>query len=133
VFREELAIDVRLRREVTEIDLDRRAVRVRPLDDGGAERWEGFDQLVVATGAVPTRPALPGFDARGMFGIQVLDDGVALRRELENGAARRAVVVGGGYIGLEVAEALRMRGLEVSLVERARSRCPRWTRIWAGW
>jgi NADPH-dependent 2,4-dienoyl-CoA reductase/sulfur reductase-like enzyme len=119
VFREELVVDVQLRHEVTEIDLDRRAVRVRPLDDGGAERWEWFDQLVVATGAVPTRPALPGFDARGVFGIQVLDDGVALRRELETGAARRAVVVGGGYIGLEMAEALRMRGLEVSLVERA--------------
>lgn len=116
-FRDKFSIDVRLRTEVIEIDLDRRAVHVRDLD-GGGERWEGFDQLMVATGAVPGRPPLPGFEARGVFGVQVLEDGLAVRKALETDAPRRAVVVGGGYIGLEMAEALRMQGLEVSLVEQ---------------
>jgi NADPH-dependent 2,4-dienoyl-CoA reductase/sulfur reductase-like enzyme len=119
VFRRELAIDVELGHEVTEIDADRRTIRVRNLD-GGAERVEGFDHLVIATGATPVRPRLPGVDAAGIFGIQTLDDGVALRRWLEeDGRASRAVVVGGGYVGLEMAEALVLHGLEVALVEQA--------------
>jgi NADPH-dependent 2,4-dienoyl-CoA reductase/sulfur reductase-like enzyme len=118
VFREKLSIDVRLRHEVVDIDLDGRTVRVRDLD-GGGEREEHFDQLVVATGATPVRPKLPGADAGGIHGVQVLDDGVALRRHLEEKKVSRAVVVGGGYIGLEMAEALVRHGLEVSLVEQA--------------
>ncbi|MER5650484.1 FAD-dependent oxidoreductase [Streptosporangium sp. NPDC002524] len=117
VFRDELDIDLRLRAEVVEIDLDRRAVAVRD-GRGGNPSWEPFDQLVVATGAVPGRPDLPGADAEGVYGVQTLDDGVALLRALED-KPRRAVVVGGGYIGLEMAEALVRRGLEVSLVDAA--------------
>ncbi|MGJ6967095.1 FAD-dependent oxidoreductase [Streptosporangium sp. G11] len=117
VFRDELAVDVRLRSEVVEIDLDRRAVAVRG-DRGGAPSWEPFDQLVIATGAVPDRPHLPGADAEGVYGVQTLDDGIALLGALEE-KPRRAVVVGGGYIGLEMAEALVRRGLEVSLVDAA--------------
>ncbi|MEU8386173.1 FAD-dependent oxidoreductase [Streptosporangium sp. NPDC048865] len=117
VFRDELDIDLRLRSEVVEIDLDRRAVAVRG-EGGGGPSWEPFDQLVVATGAVPGRPDLPGADARGVYGVQTLDDGVALLRALED-RPRRAVVVGGGYIGLEMAEAMVRRGLEVSLVDAA--------------
>jgi NADPH-dependent 2,4-dienoyl-CoA reductase/sulfur reductase-like enzyme len=104
---------------VTEIDLDRQAVRVRDLEAGpGAERLEGFDQLVVATGAVPIRPKLPGAQAKGIHGIQVLDDGVAVRRLIDEARPARAVVVGGGYVGLEMAEALVMRELDVALVEK---------------
>ena len=114
-FRARFAIDARLRHQVTEIDLDRRAVRVR--DDAGAERWEGFDQLVVATGAVPVRPPIPGVDATGVYGLQTLDDGLTLRRALDE-QPRTAVVVGAGYIGLEMAEALARRGLQVALVEQ---------------
>ncbi|MDL4774378.1 MULTISPECIES: FAD-dependent oxidoreductase [Thermomonosporaceae] len=116
-FRER-GIDVRLGREAVEIDPDRGRVRVRELD-GGAERWEGYDHLMVATGAVPSRPDLPGADAAGVHGVQVLGDGIEIRRELEARAPRRAVVVGGGYIGLEMAEALVMRGVEVTLVDGA--------------
>jgi NADPH-dependent 2,4-dienoyl-CoA reductase/sulfur reductase-like enzyme len=122
-FQDMLDIGVRLRHEVVEIDLDRRAVRVRDVDRGG-ERWEGFDQLVVATGAVPARPPLPGFDAHGVLGVQTLDDGMVARSILEADSPRTAVVVGGGYIGLEMAEALRMRGLEVSLVEQGAQPMP---------
>jgi NADPH-dependent 2,4-dienoyl-CoA reductase/sulfur reductase-like enzyme len=117
-FRDKLSIDARLRQEVTEIDADRRAVRVRDLD-GGGQRWEGFDQLMVATGAVPTRPPIPGVDAEGIYGVQVLDEGVAVRRALDDDRPQTAVVVGAGYIGLEMAEALAQRGLQVSLVEQS--------------
>ncbi len=116
-FRDAYAIDVRLRHEVTEVDLGRRAVRVRDLDSG-EERWEGFDQLVVATGGEPLRPPLPGAEARGIFGVQTLDDGLAVRRALDEEQPRRAVVVGGGYIGLEMAEAFKTQGLEVDVVHR---------------
>jgi NADPH-dependent 2,4-dienoyl-CoA reductase/sulfur reductase-like enzyme len=111
-------IDVRIRTEVTAIDLDRGAVRWRDLD-GGTEGSEPFDDLVYATGSVPMRPPVPGIDAPGVHGVQVLDDGVALRAELDSGSVRRVVVVGGGYIGLEIAEACRVRGLDVTVVDRA--------------
>ncbi|TDD31129.1 flavoprotein oxidoreductase [Actinomadura sp. KC06] len=111
-------IDLRLRTEAVEIDVAGGRVRVRD-HEGGGERWEPYDQLMVATGAVPARPRLPGADARGIHGVQILDDGIGIRRVLEQGEPRRAVVVGGGYIGLEMAEAMVMRGLEVSIVDAA--------------
>jgi NADPH-dependent 2,4-dienoyl-CoA reductase/sulfur reductase-like enzyme len=114
-------IDVHVRHEATAVDLDRRQVHVRNLDDPGCERVEPFDQLMIATGATPIRPDVPGADAAGIFGVQVLDDGLALHRLFAGRDAppKRAVVVGGGYIGLEMAEALVSRGLEVTLVEKA--------------
>jgi NADPH-dependent 2,4-dienoyl-CoA reductase/sulfur reductase-like enzyme len=118
VFRSRFATEVHLRHEVVGIDLDRRVLTVRDLVAGG-ERDEPFDHLMVATGATPVRPKLPGADADGIFGVQVLDDGVALRRRLDRKDVRRAVVVGAGYIGLEMAEALVQRGVEVTVVEQA--------------
>ncbi|MQY09352.1 FAD-dependent oxidoreductase [Actinomadura macrotermitis] len=111
-------IDVRLRHEAVEIDTGRGRVRVRDLD-AGTERWEGYDRLVVATGSVPTRPKLPGADAAGVHGVQILDDGIAIRRVVEQDRPARVVVVGGGYIGLEMAEAMVQQGLRVSLVDAA--------------
>jgi NADPH-dependent 2,4-dienoyl-CoA reductase/sulfur reductase-like enzyme len=116
VFRDRHDIDVRLRHEVTGIDIAAGKVAVRD-HDSGTEKAESFDQLVIATGAVPVKPDLPGDDAAGIFGVQTLDDGVAVYRDLEAAEPRRAVVIGGGYIGLEMAEALVRRGLHVSLVE----------------
>ncbi|MGA8113862.1 MAG: FAD-dependent oxidoreductase [Actinocatenispora sp.] len=127
-FRDRYAIDVRTRHEVTGIDLDRREVTARRLGDdnggdggsGGGEVVVGFDQLVYATGGRPVRPDWARTDARGVHGVQTLDDGSALRAALDaEPAPRRAVVVGAGYIGLELAEALRHRGLAVTIVERA--------------
>ena len=109
-------IDVRMRTEVVGVDLDRRTVQWRDLD-GGGEGSEPFDDLVYATGSVPMRPPVPGLDADGVYGVQVLDDGVALREELDSGRVQRVVVVGGGYIGLEIAEACRVRGLDVTVVD----------------
>jgi NADPH-dependent 2,4-dienoyl-CoA reductase/sulfur reductase-like enzyme len=118
VFRSKHHIDVRMRTEVTEIDLDKRAVKARSLDDG-SERWEGFDQLMVATGGTPLQPPLDGIDAAGIFGIQTLNDGVLVRQVVDDEKPKHAVIVGGGYIGLEMAEAFIVRGMDVSLVEAA--------------
>jgi NADPH-dependent 2,4-dienoyl-CoA reductase/sulfur reductase-like enzyme len=118
-FREKHAIDVRMRHEVVEIDLDRREVVARALDDGDKPTRVGFDQLVYATGAVPVAPRWPGSDARGVFGVQTLDDGAAVRTFVDSERPARAVVVGAGYIGVEMAEALHNRGIEVTVVEKA--------------
>jgi NADPH-dependent 2,4-dienoyl-CoA reductase/sulfur reductase-like enzyme len=113
----ERGIDVRTGHEVTAVDLDRRCVRVRDVD-AEDDREQGFDHLVIATGATPVRPSIDGIDARGVFGVQTLADGIAVRHAVDDGQPERAVVVGGGYIGLELAEALVRRGLDVSLVEQ---------------
>ncbi|GIW05305.1 MAG: flavoprotein oxidoreductase [Dehalococcoidia bacterium] len=111
-------IEARLRHEVVDIDLATRRVTVRRLDDGG-EYQEPFDQLVVATGARPVAPNLPGIDSRGVHGLSILMDGIRVRELVDRTPPARAVVVGGGYIGLEVAEALLLRGIPVALVEAA--------------
>jgi NADPH-dependent 2,4-dienoyl-CoA reductase/sulfur reductase-like enzyme len=109
-------IDVRLRHDVVAIDMVGRAVRVRDLG-GGGEREEAFDQLMIGTGAVPVWPEWPGSAAGGVHGVQTLDDGERVRASLDRGA-RRAVVVGAGYIGIEMAEALVSRGLAVTVLEK---------------
>ncbi|MGI5366712.1 flavoprotein oxidoreductase [Streptomyces sp. A244] len=110
-------IDLRMRTEVTELDLDGRRVRARDVDTG-EESWTSYDKLVIATGARPIRPDMPGADAAGVHGVQTLDDGQALLDTLEGTRGRRAVVVGAGYIGVEMAEALINRGYEVTVVNR---------------
>ena len=108
---------MRTRTEVVGIDLDARTVRARDLE-GGSEYTEPFDDLVYATGSVPARPPVPGIDAAGVYGVQTLDDGAALRAALTD-EVRRVVIVGGGYIGLEMAEACQVRGLAVTVVDRS--------------
>ncbi|MGW2613245.1 FAD-dependent oxidoreductase [Streptomyces sp. NPDC001500] len=110
-------IDLRLRTEVVEIDLPGRRVRAREADSG-AESWTSYDKLVIATGARPIRPDMPGADAAGVHGVQTLDDGQALLDSLARARGERAVVVGAGYIGVEMAEALIKRGYEVTVVNR---------------
>lgn len=114
-FREKSQIDARIGHEVTDIDTATRTVTVRGPD---GESTEGFDQLMIATGGIPARPDLPGIDAKGIFGVQILDDAVAIGQALDR-KPKTAVVVGGGYIGLEMAEAFVNRGLDVTLVEGA--------------
>ncbi|MFE8013032.1 FAD-dependent oxidoreductase [Streptomyces antibioticus] len=110
-------IGLRLRTEVTRIDVAGRRVHARDLDSG-AESWTSYDKLVIATGARPIRPEMPGADAAGVHGVQTLGDGQELIDSLARARGRRAVVVGAGYIGVEMAEALIDRGFEVTVVNR---------------
>jgi NADPH-dependent 2,4-dienoyl-CoA reductase/sulfur reductase-like enzyme len=116
VFKKKNEIEAHVFHRVEEIDLKRRAVRVRNLK-ADETFWEEFDQLHIATGASPIRPKLPGIDAQGIHSLSIIPDSVKIRREIEERSPKRAVIVGGGYIGLEMAEALVARGLQVSLVE----------------
>ncbi|MEV4537982.1 FAD-dependent oxidoreductase [Asanoa sp. NPDC049518] len=119
VFHSDFDIDVRTRHEVVDIDLDRREVVAVALDEGRREVREPFDQLVYAIGAVPVHPHWAEEGISGVFGVQTLDDGDALHGWLlRDPKPARAVVVGGGYIGVEMAEAMINRGLAVTLVER---------------
>ena len=114
-FRDEHDIDVRLGHEARGIDLDRRVVEAWD-HEAGTTVEVGFDTLHIAVGARPLRPDLPGIDQPIVHGVQHPDDGLRLAAALESGA-RRVVVVGGGYIGLEMAEAFVQQACEVTLVE----------------
>ncbi|MDY7090598.1 MAG: FAD-dependent oxidoreductase [Actinomycetota bacterium] len=112
-------IDVRLRHEVVGIDLDRREVVAHDLNSGGDTR-EPFDHLMYGAGAVPVTPEWARVRDAGVFGVQTLDDGQAIHDWLDRGPRpRRAVVIGGGYIGVEMAEAMVLRGLDVTLLEKS--------------
>jgi NADPH-dependent 2,4-dienoyl-CoA reductase/sulfur reductase-like enzyme len=112
-------IDVRVRHEVLAIHPDHHTVTVRDLDAGTNDTYT-YDKLVIATGSTPIRPDLPGVDARGVHGIQTIGDGIALRAHVDeiDAGDHRAVVVGGGYIGIEMAEALHARGMPVTVVDQ---------------
>ncbi|GHA02974.1 flavoprotein oxidoreductase [Streptomyces spiroverticillatus] len=110
-------IDLRMQTEVIEIDPEGRRVKSRNLKTGN-DVWTSYDKLVIATGARPVRPPIPGIDAPGVHGVQNLDDGQALIDTLAATEGRRAVVVGAGYIGVEMAEAMINRGYEVTLINR---------------
>ena len=115
-YRERLRIDVRLGHEATAIDLDGRRVEVRDLEHGRTITLP-FDQLMIGTGARPVRPDLPGIDADWVKGVQTLDDAADLLEHARTSHCKQVVVVGGGYIGLEMAEAFVRWGAEVTLVE----------------
>lgn len=110
-----LNIDVRVGHEALSIDRKIKSVRVRELD-GGREYTEPYDVLVLAPGATPLRPDLPGIDDPRVLVLRNIEDMDAIKRRVD-GNARGAIVIGGGYIGVEMAESLRQRGLDVDLVE----------------
>ncbi len=116
VLREKLNIEVMTGHDVSEIDLQARRIRIQPIN-GGGETFEPFDRLVIATGTTPIRPPVPGINGEGVFGANSLDDGSRLSEAIDRKDAKKAVVVGGGYIGIEMAEALLTRGLKVSIVD----------------
>jgi len=111
-------IEVLVRHRVEKIDPARKKLFVRDLETG--ETFEdAYDRLVVATGARAVLPSIPGADLDGVFKLRFLTDADDVRRYIEEFSPERAVVVGGGYIGLEVAENLCGLGMEVSLIEGA--------------
>ena len=108
--------DLRIGHEAVAIDLDAGEVHVAPADAGTYRL--GYDQLLIATGGMPIRPPLPGIDLPFVHGVQTLDDGADLLCHAE-ADCQRVVVVGSGYIGLEIAEAFVERGCTATVVERA--------------
>lgn len=116
-FRNRFNIDARVRQEVVSIDRAAHTVTVRHLDDG-TEYVEGYDKLILSPGARPVTPSLPGIDAERLFTLRTVEDTYAVADFIDREQPRRATVVGAGFIGLEMAENLRERGLEVTVVQR---------------
>ncbi|MBA3303966.1 MAG: FAD-dependent oxidoreductase [Acidimicrobiia bacterium] len=116
-FRDRYGMDVRLGHEAVGIDLDRGEVEFRDHAEGRTSRV-GFDQLMLGMGARPRRPDLPGIDHPCVLGVQTLGDAADLLGHAEHIGASEVVVVGAGYIGLEMAEAFLRRGAKVTVVER---------------
>ena len=109
-------IDVRVRNEAVSIDPKEKSVRVRNLETG-EEYTETYDKLLLSPGAKAIRPALLGIEDARIMTLRTVEDTLAIREYLEEKKPKRAVVVGGGFIGLEAAENLMEEGLEVSLIQ----------------
>ncbi len=123
LFKERFNIDVRVRHEVLSIDREARTVTV--LDQvTGSETKEHYDALVLSPGAAPIRPRWPGIDLPGIFSLRSIPDSREMRQWIETRNPKKAVVVGGGFIGLEMAENLAHRGMQVTVVELARQVMP---------
>lgn len=116
-FRDWLNVEVRIRHEVVRIDRANKTVEIRNLATGatGSER---YDHLVLSPGSTPIRPNLPGIDMPGIFTLRNLEDTDRIDAWIAQRRPGKAVVVGGGYIGLEMAENLVRRGLEVVILEK---------------
>ena len=113
---ERFRIDVRVQNEVTKIDRVKKTVTVRKTETG--ETYEQpYDDLVIATGSSPLRPRIPGIDTPRIKTLWTVPDTDEIRAMVQSGTLRTAAVIGGGFIGLEMAENLHHAGLQVSLIE----------------
>ena len=118
VFREKYNIDVRIYHEVKEIDTTNKRVKVHDLKNN-KEFWESWDNLLIATGASPIVPDMEGIDAQGIFALSTLQSGINVFNYIEKEKPSSAVVIGGGYIGIEMAEELQERSIDVTLIDMA--------------
>ncbi len=109
-------IEVHVHHEVLNIDIERRSVTVRNLETG-QEFTDNFDKLVLTTGGKASRPPIPGIDLNHIYTLRIVEDAVAVRTFLREKKPSHAVIVGGGYIGLEMAEALSGQVEKVTVVE----------------
>jgi NADPH-dependent 2,4-dienoyl-CoA reductase/sulfur reductase-like enzyme/rhodanese-related sulfurtransferase len=123
LFCDRFSIEVRTRHEVVAIDPQAREVTVRDLETAREYR-EPFDALVLSPGAAPIRPTVTGIDLPGIFTLRSVPDSREIREWIAARGARRAVVVGGGFIGLEMAENLMEQGIAVTIVEMAQQVMP---------
>ncbi len=114
-----LGIELLLDHRAEHIESGEQRVLIR--DKSGQKSNHAYDKLVIATGANSVRPPIPGLDLPGVFLLRWIGDALAFEEFLERGAPKHVIIVGGGYIGLEMAEALRTRGVEVTVVEMAPS------------
>jgi NADPH-dependent 2,4-dienoyl-CoA reductase/sulfur reductase-like enzyme/peroxiredoxin family protein/rhodanese-related sulfurtransferase/TusA-related sulfurtransferase len=108
-------IDVRVHSEVISIDRNNKEVIVR--SQSGEEYKEKYDKLLLSPGAAPVRPAFPGIDLDGIFTLRNVNDTDAIKNYMDTHSVKKAVVVGAGFIGLEMAENLQHAGAEVSIIE----------------
>ncbi|MGB7293392.1 MAG: CoA-disulfide reductase [Thermodesulfobacteriota bacterium] len=116
-LREKRGIDVRTQHEVIEINPEKKRVIVKNL--GKNKQFEvSYDWLVISTGASPVIPPLAGINIHGVFTLRTLEDGINVERFLERNPTKNVVIVGGGYIGMEMAEAFSIRGFDVTIVEK---------------
>ncbi|MFC2067405.1 FAD-dependent oxidoreductase [Chloroflexota bacterium] len=115
-FKDIFNIEVRTESEVIDIDKERREIQVKDLRTTSTYR-ERYDALILAPGATPIRPILPGIDLPGVFSLRTIPDSHAIRNWIEQREAKSAVIVGGSFIGLEMAENLTIRGLKVTVIE----------------
>lgn len=118
MYQQKMGIDVRVRHEVLAIEPAEKQLRVKNLDTGDVF-LQPYSKLIYTAGARPIVPELPGVTLPGVHTLRTLDDGLAVKDALADPNVRRVVIVGAGYIGLEVAENLRLLGKEVRIVERA--------------
>lgn len=109
-------LDVRTRSNVEAIDRVARTIRVKDLVTG-REYDESYDKLILATGAAPFRPPLPGMDLPGVFTLRTLQDTDHIKQRVDQGV-KQAVLLGGGFISLELAENLHRRGIATTIVEK---------------
>ena len=116
LFRERFNIEVRLQADVVAIDRNRQTISVKDLRSGSVYA-EAYDALVLSPGATPIRPNLPGIDLPGIFSLRTIPDSRRIREWIDRNQAKRALIVGGGYIGMEMTENLVRRGLAVTVVE----------------
>lgn len=114
-FSTRFRVDVRTENEVIFIDRKRKTVTVRQSSEDTYE--ESYDKLLISTGASPVRPPLPGIDLSGIFTLRNVADTDKIKAYIDSHAPRKAVVVGAGFIGLEMAENLHAQGAKVSIVE----------------
>ncbi|MDL2300002.1 FAD-dependent oxidoreductase, partial [Bacteroides sp. OttesenSCG-928-E20] len=116
-FGERFKVDVRIENEVIKIDWQRKTITARRID--GSEYVENYDKLLLSPGATPVRPPLEGIDSEGIFTLRDVADTDRIKTYITNHNIRHAVVVGAGFIGLEMAENLHHAGAKVSIVEMA--------------
>ena len=109
-------IDVLIRHQVTAIDTQSRQIKVNDLEKGQELRFR-YDKLIIATGAQPIVPPLPGISLGNVFTLRTIANAVKIKTLVYSGNVKNAVIVGGGLIGLEVAENLVLRGIKVTVVE----------------
>ncbi len=114
---QKLGIEPFLHHEVVKVSPQSKTVVVRDLQTN-REFTDSYDRLLIATGCRAVLPPLPGMDSAGVFLIKTMEDGLLLRKVVENQQVRRCVIMGGGYIGIEMAEALLHLGKEVTVIER---------------
>ncbi len=112
-------VDMRVRYEVTDIDPDKKTVSVKNLVTGD-EFEESYDKLILSPGARPTQPRLPGVGLDRLFTLRTVEDTLRIKEYIDKNHPKSAVLAGGGFIGLELAENLRELGMEVTIVQRPR-------------